>query len=287
MKENIKKPDILEYDSYRRFLRDMYAYLKMEKPQFSFRFFSRMAGFSSPNFLKLVMEEQRNLSADSILKFTKALKLSGKEASHFRQLVLMEQAQSLEEKNLYAEQLLKSKIFKKLRPLSEKEFAYYANWYYIPIREMVALSSFQENSKWIGENLRPKISAAEAQKALNDLLALGMIQRNQEGKLIQTEANVSTGDAITSGAVVSFHQTMAKLGGESIHRIPHNQRDISSVTVTFSKNNFETIKKLVQNFRRELLTLSENDPSPEEVYQLNFHFFPLTEIHDSNKKEKP
>lgn len=278
MEANFNKPDILEYDSYRRYLRDTYAFLKQEQSHFSFRFFSRMAGFSSPNFLKLVMEEQRNLSAESVEKFIKALKLTGKDASHFRQLVLLEQSATLEEKKFYAEQLLKSKNYKKLKPLSEKEFAYYANWFYIPIREMVALPHFQENPRWIAEQLVPKIQTSEAKKALDDLIELGMLKRNNDGRLTQTDSSVSTGDNITSTSVINFHQTMAKLGGESIKRIHHSQRDISSVTITLSRKNFDEMKKLVQNFRRELLALSEKDPAPDEVYQLNFHFFPLTDI---------
>lgn len=286
MNQQIKKPDILEYDSYRKYLRDTYAFLKQIKPQFSFRFFSRMAGFNSPNFLKLVMEDQRNLSSESTEKFVKALKLAGKEASHFRQLVLLEQASSLEEKKIYAEQLIKSRNYKKLKPLSEKEFAYYANWYTIPVREMVGLPDFVEDAKWIANRLVPHITTGEAQKALDDLLALGMIERDANGKLKQTQVHVSTGDQITATSVIHFHQTMAKLGSESIHRTPHTERDISSVTVAFSKSNFENIKKLVQNFRRELLNLSEKDPAPQEVYQLNFHFFPLTEIQDKKGDEK-
>lgn len=282
MNTKTEKPDILEYGSYRKYLRDTYSYLKVEKPQFSFRFFSRMAGFNSPNFLKLVMEEQRNLSAESVEKFIKALKLTGKEATHFRQLVLLEQSESLEEKKIYAEQLIKSRNYKKLKPLSEKEFAYYSNWYYIPIREMVALPNFQEDPKWIAEQLVPKISTVQAKQALHDLLQLELLTRDANGKLKQTQTIVSTGDSITATSVINFHQIMAKLGGESIPRHHHTKRDISSVTVTLSKNSFEEMKKLVQNFRRELLDLAEKDPHPEEVYQLNFHFFPLTKI----KKEK-
>ena len=52
----------------------MISYLKATKPQFSYRYFSRVAGFSSPNFLKLVAEGQRNLSPKSIAKFAKKLR---------------------------------------------------------------------------------------------------------------------------------------------------------------------------------------------------------------------
>jgi hypothetical protein len=45
----------------------MFRYAKEQDRFFSHRFFARKAGFSSPNFLKLVMSSQRNLTHESIV----------------------------------------------------------------------------------------------------------------------------------------------------------------------------------------------------------------------------
>ena len=55
---------VFAYSNYREFLRDWFAQLQ-SSPGFSFRSFSRIAGFNSPNFVKLVVDGKRNLSIES------------------------------------------------------------------------------------------------------------------------------------------------------------------------------------------------------------------------------
>ena len=59
------RPRPEDHTDYRAYLREMVTYLKASRPQFSYRYFSRIAGFTSPNFLKLVAEGQRNLTPDA------------------------------------------------------------------------------------------------------------------------------------------------------------------------------------------------------------------------------
>ena len=53
--------NIYNFSDYRDFLKDRYRQLKEADPVFSFRHFSKQAGFGSPNYLKLVMDGKRNL----------------------------------------------------------------------------------------------------------------------------------------------------------------------------------------------------------------------------------
>lgn len=278
MKNNIKKPIIFEYDNYRQFLRDLYAYLKAEKDFFSYRYFSKAAGFRSPNFLKLVIDGVRNLTGDSVEKFAAALKLNKKEVEFFRELVGLNQATTVAEKKRFAEQLFKFEAYKKLHPLQKEQHEYYARWYMVPIRELVALPGFCEDPKWIAQHLRPQISPAEAAKALVDLERLGLLKRDAAGKLVQSESIVSTGDEVASAAVAQFLKLTTLMGAEATDLFPANERDVSSVTVTLSEKNFAHVKSLVQKFRKELLAIADRDAGPEAVYQINFQLFPLTKI---------
>ena len=80
-----------EYRDYRKYLRDFYHYKKGTNPYYSYRLFSMKAGFKAPNLLKLVMDGQRNLTKQSVVKFAKALRLDEHEAEYFRQMVLRNQ----------------------------------------------------------------------------------------------------------------------------------------------------------------------------------------------------
>src|SRR5690348_8332036 len=139
-----KKKSLFEYDNYREFLKDTYL-SKKENKKFSFRVFSRMAGFKAGNYLKLVMDGERNLTIESIEKFSMALKFNKEESKFFKNLVLFNQASSVDEKNKYAEQLLYSRVYRKIYPLKELQYRYFSQWYFVPIREMVNLPEFIED----------------------------------------------------------------------------------------------------------------------------------------------
>jgi uncharacterized protein (TIGR02147 family) len=276
MGTEVRNPIIFEYTRYRDFLRDLVAYRKATQPQFSFRYFSRMAGFTSPNFLKLVIEGDRNLSSDSIDKFARALKLGKEETAFFRNLVLLNQAGTLEERKYFAEQVVRSKMYRKMHPLREAQFAYYNEWYYVPIRELVDLPDFREDPAWIASRLVPAITAAEAHKALEALLTLGLVRRDGQGRLRQTESFVTTEDDVASAAVAQFHREMIRKGAEAIERFPGPEREISAVTLGLSTEGARQVKELIQRFRHELLAIARQDTGLARVYEANFQFFPLS-----------
>jgi uncharacterized protein (TIGR02147 family) len=235
-----------------------------------------MAGFRSPNFLKLVIEGKRNLSATSIEKFIHAFQLKAREAEYFRVLVHLNQAKTLDEKKLYAEQLMRFRPYRSIHPLQKEQYDYYSQWYNVPIREWIAVPAFSEDTDWVSKNLTPPISPDQARKALDLLMELGLIERDPSGRLVQADALLSTGDEVTSVSVANYHREMIRKGAEAIERFPPSRRDISSVTLALSEEKLSRVKCLIQQFRKELLAVADQDPDPEGVYQVNFQLFPLT-----------
>src|SRR5262245_41198600 len=87
--------DIFDYRDYRVFLADYY---QRRKPRgLPYRAFSRAAQLGAPNYLKLVIMGQRNLTPRMAARFAAACGLSGPAASYFEQLVAYNQASSPEE----------------------------------------------------------------------------------------------------------------------------------------------------------------------------------------------
>jgi uncharacterized protein (TIGR02147 family) len=225
----------------------------------------------------LVIDGKRNLSTESIEKVSLALQLSKEEGEYFRYLVLLNQATTHEEKQHYTELIMSLGAFRKVQPLKAAQYRYYAHWYLIPVRELVGLSHFKEDPAWIARMLCPPITATEAKTALETLLELQLLRRNQNGRLVQSDATINTEDEVTSSLITRFHQEMIQKGSESITRFKPQQREVSCVTVGFSKERAQKAKELIQRFRLELLALASEDPAPERVYQIGFQFFPLSE----------
>jgi uncharacterized protein (TIGR02147 family) len=269
--------ELFLYDNYRRYLRDWYVEAKGRNPRVSYRFLSRQAGFSSPNFLKLVMDGQRNLSAEAVGKVAKALKLRPDELPYFRHLVSMNQAANTEERAHHAERLLESR-FRADRPrTAASPSSYYAHWYNIPVRELVSLPDFREDASWIARQFIEPLQESEATAALESLLALGLIERGSDGRLKQTEAFVSTGDEVSSAFIAQFHREMLGRAAQSLDGVPARLRELSSVTLGLSRANAAKLKLLIQNFRRDLLAVANAPQDCEAVYQVNLQLFPLTQ----------
>lgn len=268
--------DIYGYLDYRAYLRDAYEYRKRTQPGFSYRAFARHAGMRSPNFLKLVIDGNRNLSMKSAEQFAQALELSPNETSFFIDLVGFDQANSSIEKNHFLERIGSYRKHQKVKRLERSAFAYLSHWYYPAIRELAACAAFSEDPEWIANRLFPKISVSQAREALQVLLELGLLIREEDGRLVQGNPCVSTGNEMRSLAIGNFHRQMIERASAAIEDVPQREREISGVTVALNRQRFETLKKRIHELRAEILQLAEDDSAADRVVQFNFQAFPLT-----------
>jgi len=279
MEDAKEKISVYSYNNYREFLADMCAWLKVKRQGYSFRNISRLAGFRSPNFIQLLIKGQKNLAADSIDRLASALKLNREETKFFHSLVLFTQSSNTQEKSLHAETLLRSRPFRKINPLKNSELRYYSRWYSVPIREMASMKSFQEDPAWIASHLDPPIMASEAEQSLKEMTELGLLQKNESGKLEPTSETLSTGDEVSWVFVKQYHQEMIRKGAEALDRFKAKERDISSLTLKLTPAKYLKALEKIRVLRKELLALeqqSEEGENAEKVYQINFQTFPLT-----------
>jgi uncharacterized protein (TIGR02147 family) len=272
------KPNLFTYLNYRHFLRDLYNHLKETTKHFSFRYFARVAGYKSPNYLKLVMDNKRNLSQESIRKFCKGLKFNKSEQEFFENLVHMNQSKTDNEKNFYYKRMTSSKKYIEARKIEKDQYEYYSNWYYVTVRELVALPDFKEEPKWIAKKLGNKITPAEASKAIDLLLGLKLLKRNGDNTLEQADSSLTTGPEVQSLAVANFHREMLKKAAGSIEDTHYKFRDISSLTIPVSEKTLKAVKEKIQDFRKELHGFIADQEDYDTVYQFNFQLFNLSEV---------
>lgn len=271
----MEKPSIFVYTNYRTFLADLYEHLKETTDYFSYRYFAKKAGFKSPNYLKLVIEGDRNLSDDSLEKFIVAFKFNKSETAFFKNLVGFTQASNNSERAEFALKILQSKIYQKLNPLREEQLKYYSTWYQIGVRELALCKKVKNNPEWIAKQFRPELKVSEAKAAVESLIRLGML-KEENGELKASEQNVTTSDEVISSLVGIYHRKMMDKAKDSIDNAKAVEREISSICVPVSEETFLKMKERIQDFRKELIALASQDQDPNQVYQLNLQLFPLT-----------
>ena len=272
----MKRPVIFDCLDYRAFLKDMFCFRKWKDKHFSYRYFAGKSGFASPNYLKLVIDGDRNLTNGSIAKIAKGFKLKKQEREYFENLVFMNQAQDHEERDRYYRKMMSAKGYGRVQKLEKASYDYFSKWYYPVIREIIQLGNRRHTPLKIASLLEPNIKPKEAEKALKLLGELGLIRKDEDGCWEQCDKVVSTGPEVKSLVIANFHREMMKLGAKSIDRFPADQRDISGVTISTKKENMEEIKKKIAAFREEILELACSDNDDDQVVQINIQAFPLT-----------
>lgn len=273
-------PDIFGYLDYRAFLRDYYAAGKEHSASFSYRYFARKAGLSSPSFLRHVMRGERNLG-DTVDNFTKAIGFDDEEAEFFRLLVDFNQAETDAEKNRAFEKVAASRRFRNARRIDRGMFEYLSHWYYPAIREMAARPDFREDPAWIADQLMPRISEDEAAAALDDLLDLGLLERDDDGRIVRGDPSLTTEHEVRSLAIANYHRQMLERAGESIETVPREARDLAAMTVCISRESITELKRRVHEFREILFEYCDRDKDPEVVFQINTQLFPLSQLPDA------
>lgn len=283
MGDRLHTPSVFQYRDYRQYLKDWYEEKKKEHHGFSFRNFSRHAGFSSSNFLLLVMKARRNLTKQSLAKFNIGLGLNKQEAEFFENLVFFNQAKQHEQKDLYYHRLLQNKKIKQLMPIEKKHYDYYSEWYHPVIRELAASKNFDGTPEWLAKRIVPQITPLQVSKSLKLLEDLGLLERVDGNKYKQSHSILSTGPELKSLIVHNYHKSLLDITKQLMDRLPLKEKEVSTMTLGIKREHLEMIKEKIRALRRDILELVSLDTEPETVVQFNIQLLPLAD--DKNASE--
>lgn len=271
---------VFEYTNYRLFLKEYYEERK-EKDGFTYRDFSKLTGMNSTSWLLHLIKGTKNLSAESVVRVSKALKLSKAEGEYFEMMVPFTQARTNGVKDHFYQRMLGLKRKLKIAKIGEEQYDYYLKWYHPVIRSLVSKLDFGEDYAMLARCLMPPIPAREAKKSVKLLERLGLIARGKDGRWAQISAAISTGDEVSSLSVINYHKQVSRLAEGAHDLSAKEERDISALTLGVGEEDFRRIKGRIQAFRKEIMDMAMASSAPDRVYQLNFQLFPV------GKAEKP
>lgn len=273
---------IFEYYDYRKYMRLFYEERKRVSA-FSWREFSRIAGFSSPNYMKVVCDGKSRLSKKGADRVASAMGLVDYEKEYF--LLLVDYGENTDEQK-------KKQILAHIRELSREysvrmldgdSYAYFESWLNPVLRELAPMYS-GEKPLSLARMCYPETSATEVRKSLDFMVRAGILKKNSEYDYEQSEKIISASSEIMPLAIRSMHRQMAKFAMESIDAVPASKRNITGVTLSVTKAEYKQVVVELEKFRRKILNIARGAKNGEQVYRLNLQFFPLTktkeEIHE-------
>jgi uncharacterized protein (TIGR02147 family) len=122
----------------------------------------------------------------------------------------------------------------------------------------------------------PKLTAEQARQAVATLSQLGLLTRDENGRLVRGDTSLTTGHEVRAVVVPAYHRQMIERAGVAVDDVPPDERDISALTVCIKASTLSDLKQKIHRFREEMLHRSDSDEQPERVYQLCIQLFPLS-----------
>ena len=266
-------PIIFEYLDYVKYLRDYYEARHAVDRWFSYRYIQNKTGID-PGYLFKIFQGKKSLPQNKIASLVKVLDLSKREKEYFSLLVLYGKAKSNDDIRRYFERML---LFREVasKKLSVNEYEYYTQWYYAALRQILSISSFRGDYAALAKMTVPAITPAEAKKGVALLRKLGLVQKAPDGTYQVVDRFLSTGEAWHSVAIHRFQQETIGLAYKALDTIAKEERDISTVTLTLSKDGFEEAVERIRQFRRDMLEIVNRHEDPTDVYHVNIQLIPI------------
>jgi uncharacterized protein (TIGR02147 family) len=267
---------IFEYLDYRGFLSDYYRRQKEANYFFSYRYMSQKLGIDHSLIVK-IFAGKRHLANKTIPAFIKFCRLSGKEADYFEALVRFTKAKSEREAKVYLERMLALKEYTSFS-LEASQYEFYQKWYYSAVRALLDCITFDGDYALLAKSLNPPITPDQAKAAIDLLVKLHLIEQNQDGIYKPTSHHISSGNHWQSFAIAAFQKETIAMSAQSLDRDPRDTRDISSVTMSITREAFEEIRLILQECRSTIIKKVNEIPDGESdrVYQLNLQMIPLS-----------
>lgn len=234
-------------------------------------------GYTSPALLCMVLKGKRLPSDEFCEALSGKWDLSVKEREYFRLLVLLERRKRQGGDTAEICDRLRRVAGKRATYVfKELELSRIREWHYLAIKHLVELPKFREDPTWISKALRRKVTPAQADQALKELEAAGILVRDpNSGRLRPAVLHSESSHDIPSAAIRLHQKGMIHRALEALEERPVEERMFSTVTLSLKSSRLPELRKrlveFVRGFDAEFAT-GEAD-SPDTVCQMNLQFF--------------
>lgn len=210
------------------------------------------------------------------------MNLNARESDFFENLVSFTQAKNLRERNYFFEKLNAIKSMrqgaKTVRETRKDQYEFYSIWYISVIRSLIDMHRFKDDYKWLAKSVYPRIKPKEAKKAVMVLEKLGMIRKRKNGFFEVVDKTITAGKEIVQLGLLNFQAQTTELALKAIQELPKEKRNISGLTLGISRKTYEAMCREIEAIQSKLLAMAEQDKEADSVYQMNFHFFPVSNV---------
>lgn len=243
-------------EEFHRILSEQFAQKKQRNRRYSVRSFAKLVGVSPGTMSELLNGKGGwNLSNPRALEILDQLRLESAPANRLR--IMMGE-----------------KISVRAKQLGESSSGLLSNAAYQAVLFGLDLPFAATDP----DRLRRRLGLDEDcfQRILEELHAAGLTERGDDGLYRRKKEVLMAVDGVPKTVLKQHHLDNLERTAEALEKFPTEARDITTLTLTGSKERLETVRREIREFYNRLMVLMADDHGGDEVYRISVGVFPLT-----------
>lgn len=268
----LSNQNIFMYFDYREYLKNVLETL--QKEGLSLRAIQENAGLSGSAFFSRILDGSRPLSVANAKTLAKAWGMNDDETEYFMDMVKFGNERNMDHREVFLKKLLVTRSRNKEFALQDSALKFFSKWYYPVLRDLLPLVPAGTSAEHIGRMFTPALRAPQVQSGIDYLIEAGFITTAEDGKYLVTSPIISTPPRVRSTILRKYHLKNLEINAEVYDSFTSDDRSMTSVTCSLSKESFEKVREEIAALREKILAIAREEKSPDRVCHVGFQLVP-------------
>ena len=264
----VSKISVFMYFDYRDYIRAVLE--TMQSKGLSLRAIQENAGVSGSAFFSRILDGSRPLSIANAKNIAKSWGLSVDESDYFLDLVRFGNEKNVDVREELLRKLLAVRANNQEFALQDSSLKFFSKWYYPVLRDLLPLLPPNMPAEKIGRMFTPVLRAPQVESGIRYLMESGFVTLDENGVYRVEQPIVSTPPRVRSTILRKYHLKNLEVNSEVYDLFTSDDRSVTSVTCSLSKESFEKVREEIAKLREKILALSREEKNPDRVCHVGF-----------------
>lgn len=265
---DVSKISVFMYFDYRDYIRAVLE--TMQSKGLSLRAIQENAGVSGSAFFSRILDGSRPLSIANAKNIAKSWGLSVDESDYFLDLVRFGNEKNVDVREELLRKLLAVRANNQEFALQDSSLKFFSKWYYPVLRDLLPLLPPNTPAEKIGRMFTPVLRAPQVESGIRYLMESGFVTLDENGVYRVELPIVSTPPRVRSTILRKYHLKNLEVNSEVYDLFTSDDRSVTSVTCSLSKESFEKVREEIAKLREKILALSREEKNPDRVCHVGF-----------------
>lgn len=265
---DVSKISVFMYFDYRDFIRAVLE--TMQSKGLSLRAIQENSGVSGSAFFSRILDGSRPLSIANAKNIAKSWGLSVDESDYFLDLVRFGNEKNVDVREELLRKLLAVRANNQEFALQDSSLKFFSKWYYPVLRDLLPLLPPNMPAEKIGRMFTPVLRAPQVESGIRYLMESGFVTLDENGVYRVEQPIVSTPPRVRSTILRKYHLKNLEVNSEVYDLFTSDDRSVTSVTCSLSKESFEKVREEIAKLREKILALSREEKNPDRVCHVGF-----------------